>query len=212
MLDNASATAGADRRQRGRERDRARILAAAEELFARQGFAGTSMQQLAATADFSVGKLYQHFRGKEAIFRDLLESRSRAMLDVMRREAAGEGTALARLLRLLAAVTGHARDHGTFYEIYLRENPANLEGLIASVKQEAQDMVAQLLAEAIGQGELRAGEDPVLVAAMVVGAGDRVMDHLFLRPQPGDPSVVAGLIERLLIDPLRPGFAQGRRP
>ncbi len=53
---------------------RDRILDAAEELFARQGFDATSVDAIAAQADLTVGALYRHFSAKGEL-----------LLDVMRR-------------------------------------------------------------------------------------------------------------------------------
>lgn len=55
------------------ERSRAKALRAALKLFSRQGFRATSMRQIARRAGVSVGNLYHHFGGKEAIFQALLD-------------------------------------------------------------------------------------------------------------------------------------------
>ena len=44
------------------------ILAAAEGLFARHGYDGVSTKQLAAAAGVTIGALYHHFAGKEALY------------------------------------------------------------------------------------------------------------------------------------------------
>lgn len=51
-----------------------RILASALDLFARQGFAGTSMRQIAAEVGIQASSLYNHFPGKEALFSALIEA------------------------------------------------------------------------------------------------------------------------------------------
>ena len=63
--------------KRGEER-RDQILAAADKLFRRQGYAATSMRQIAAEAGFgsAVSGLYNHFPNKAAIFEALLISHS----------------------------------------------------------------------------------------------------------------------------------------
>jgi AcrR family transcriptional regulator len=48
-------------------RTRQTILAAAGDLFARQGIQPTTMDEIATAADLSVGALYKHFGGKEAV-------------------------------------------------------------------------------------------------------------------------------------------------
>lgn len=50
---------------------KAEILRAAQELFVRQGYHGTSMRQIASQAGIALGGIYNHFSGKEAIFREL---------------------------------------------------------------------------------------------------------------------------------------------
>ena len=47
---------------------RDRILEAALDLFSRQGFAASSMRQIAAEVGMRASSLYNHFPGKDAIF------------------------------------------------------------------------------------------------------------------------------------------------
>jgi len=53
---------------------RDRILEAALDLFARHGYAGTSMRQIAAAVGMRASSLYSHFAGKEAILSALIEA------------------------------------------------------------------------------------------------------------------------------------------
>ncbi|MCA8900448.1 MAG: TetR/AcrR family transcriptional regulator [Hyphomonas sp.] len=52
---------------------RDRILETALELFCRNGFAGTSIRQIAAKVGLSPSSLYNHFDGKDAILEALIE-------------------------------------------------------------------------------------------------------------------------------------------
>jgi AcrR family transcriptional regulator len=59
------------------EQTRQAILEAAEQLFLTQGYNGTSMRQIARKAgNIAVSGIYNHFGGKEQIFRALLAARS----------------------------------------------------------------------------------------------------------------------------------------
>jgi TetR/AcrR family transcriptional repressor of mexJK operon len=53
-------------------RKRAAILQAAQQLFLTNGFLGTSMDQVAATASVSKQTVYKHFSDKETLFREVV--------------------------------------------------------------------------------------------------------------------------------------------
>jgi AcrR family transcriptional regulator len=57
------------------ERTHQAILEAAYSLFLEQGYAATSMRQIAGRADLALGGIYNHFASKEAIFAELIIDR-----------------------------------------------------------------------------------------------------------------------------------------
>lgn len=57
-------------------RTRALLLDAAVHEFSRRGFAGTSVEDIASAAGFTIGALYSNFAGKEEIFVELLTKQS----------------------------------------------------------------------------------------------------------------------------------------
>jgi AcrR family transcriptional regulator len=60
-------------REQSREQTRERLLTAARTVFARGGFHGASVEEIAAEAGFSTGALYSNFDGKEDLFLVLME-------------------------------------------------------------------------------------------------------------------------------------------
>jgi AcrR family transcriptional regulator len=60
-------------REQSRANTRERLLAAARETFARSGFHGASVDEIASAAGFSTGALYSNFDGKEDLFLALME-------------------------------------------------------------------------------------------------------------------------------------------
>lgn len=54
------------------ERTRRTVLDSAYELFLEQGYSATSMRQIADRAGLALGGIYNHFSGKEEIFREIL--------------------------------------------------------------------------------------------------------------------------------------------
>jgi AcrR family transcriptional regulator len=57
------------------ERTRQAILDAAYRLIIKQGYAATSMRQIAKEADLALGGIYNHFSSKEEVFQAIVEER-----------------------------------------------------------------------------------------------------------------------------------------
>ncbi len=60
-------------REQSRANTRERLLVAARSAFARSGFRGASVDEIASEAGFSTGALYSNFDGKEDLFLALME-------------------------------------------------------------------------------------------------------------------------------------------
>jgi len=60
-------------REQSKANTRERLLAAARSVFARSGFHGASVEEIASKAGFSTGALYSNFDGKEDLFLVLME-------------------------------------------------------------------------------------------------------------------------------------------
>jgi AcrR family transcriptional regulator len=60
-------------REQSKAHTRERLLAAARSVFARSGFHGASVEEVASEAGFSTGALYSNFDGKEDLFLVLME-------------------------------------------------------------------------------------------------------------------------------------------
>lgn len=68
-----AAPAGRLTREQSRAVTRERLLGAARGVFARSGFHGASVDEIASEAGFSTGALYSNFEGKEDLFLVLME-------------------------------------------------------------------------------------------------------------------------------------------
>lgn len=95
------------------ERTRALIIQEAISLFARQGFAPTSTQDLAKAIGMTTGTLYWHFEDKEALLIAVIEELERRLAKDLMREGSelGDsgliGTMEALIARVAAAVEAH---------------------------------------------------------------------------------------------------------
>ena len=74
------------RREARKRETRSELIAAAARVFARRGFEGASMQDIAREAGWSTGAIYHHFSGKEdlflAVFEDYVVTRVRGWADI----------------------------------------------------------------------------------------------------------------------------------
>jgi AcrR family transcriptional regulator len=61
--------------ERRREMTRSHLLAAAAQVFARKGFHGASIDDVAAAAGFTKGAVYSNFKNKEDLFLGVLDQR-----------------------------------------------------------------------------------------------------------------------------------------
>jgi AcrR family transcriptional regulator len=71
-------------REQRRQGLRRAILDAARTAFARDGFAGVSMRQLAAKIGYSHGSIYLHFKNKEQLFDCLVEESFAQLAEALR--------------------------------------------------------------------------------------------------------------------------------
>lgn len=101
------------------------ILTAARRLFGTQGFAGTTMDEIAEAAGTAKGAVYHHFKTKEAVFE--------AVFDLVSRDLVAEIDSAARtekdVLAAMVAGTQHyfaATAKGPTGQIILRDGPAVL--------------------------------------------------------------------------------------
>jgi AcrR family transcriptional regulator len=71
--------------QRRRELTRQHLLEAAAAVFAREGFYGASLDEVAAAAGFTKGAVYSNFKNKEALFVAVLEERMASQIAAVER-------------------------------------------------------------------------------------------------------------------------------
>ncbi len=183
-------------RDRFREETSEAILSAAEEVFANEGLHGARMESIAAGAGVAVGTVYNHFEDREALLRELIESRRAALVGKLDAALAeGKELPFIEALRLfIRALYSHWVAHHRFLTVLLQAEmlkplpPRNSKG--CSTRQEIRARAEELVrrGQAAGAlrpetGELQAGmlvglTWGLLTAAVDQGRIDRVQDQL----------------------------------
>jgi AcrR family transcriptional regulator len=93
---------GVATREQRKAETRERLLGAARTVFARRGYAGASVDEIALEAGFSSGALYSNFEGKEDLFVELLKREMDAQTRALQ-EATGGRSSVAERAREGAA-------------------------------------------------------------------------------------------------------------
>ncbi|MCU1085395.1 TetR/AcrR family transcriptional regulator [Stenotrophomonas maltophilia] len=141
------------------------ILQAALQCFLAKGFHQTSMRDIAQAAGVSLGNLYNHFPGKEAIILAVAVAESEELAPLLQRLAASEGER-AQVLAFLRDFHALCRqpEWATLAVEVLAEsarNPAVAEAFAANRRQ-----LQAVLAEALQQVAQRERRRPVLAPAV----------------------------------------------
>lgn len=103
------------------QRTRRAILDGSYRLIIKQGFAATSMREIAARSHVALGGIYNHFSSKEAIFRAIIEERH-PLLQVLPVLNAVEGQTAEEFTRNAArTIVQQLRSHPDFLNLMLIE-------------------------------------------------------------------------------------------
>ena len=163
-----------------RAASRARILKAALRLFARHGYAATSIRMIAKAAGISVGLLYNYFPAKTSVLTALFEE---SMRDVQASFAYAEEakTARERIERLVRGAFTILNSNRDFWQLSygVRMQPAVVAGLgkrLHAWTATIQATLARYLKDA-------GSTQPKLDAAMLFALIDGVSQHYVLDPQ-----------------------------
>lgn len=150
------------------EDKRRRVMDQARRIFARDGFAGTNVNEIAAGAGISVGALYKYFRTKEDLFLTLIEEAHSTLERVLGGIAAEEGALLEKIERVLAAAVEFSEREPELVQIYLDCTTQRLAPLAAKLSRNIETIAAttyrRLLDEAKARGEIPSEVDTTFAA------------------------------------------------
>ena len=149
---------------------RAALIAAGRHLFGRDGYAATSVEDLAREARVTTGALYHHFRTKTALFETVFEQVHIGLLTAAADAAAGAPGEIEALARGFEAFLDSMLVPEV-QRICITDAPAVL-GLARFTELDERYAFATLAGElraAIAAGRLQA-EDPETLARLLLGA------------------------------------------
>ncbi|GAB2947081.1 TetR family transcriptional regulator [Nonomuraea fastidiosa] len=155
------------RRMSGAER-REQLIRISRTLFAEKGFDGTSIEEIAATAQVSKPVVYEHFGGKEGLYAVVVDREMQKLLGMIT-EALSAAHSLVKLERAALALLRYIEESSEGFRILVRDShAASGTGTFASLISEIASQVEDVLADEFAAR----GYDPKLApmyAQMLVG-------------------------------------------
>ena len=193
---------------------RQQILAAAARLFAQQGFAPTTLRQMADAVGIKAGSVYYHFEGKDEIAACVLDGGIAAMTHAVRARLGALPANASQRARLGAAVEGHLwglLQHGDFTAAHIRIYRYVSDAARSrhrSVRSAYTRMWDELLAAAAADGALRTDIPVPLIRQYLVGALNWPVD--WYDPQRGSVAQLAAQISAMVFDGIVVGPRRAR--
>ena len=187
---------------------REKILETAMRLFSNQGYASTSLSQVAKEAQVSKALIFWHFENKDALFRTAvqrtLEPYIINVLDDL--EGLDELEQVRRLIdEYYKFVSKNLYSVKFFLGLILREEkqPDDVAGRMTELQRLFQTLIANILESGKQKGLLRESADPSLTAALIVSALYGLLVQGFMEPGATRPPQFLDHLKATLVDTLR---------
>jgi AcrR family transcriptional regulator len=154
------------------ENTRRSLIASALELFERQGFDRTSVQEIADRAQLTKGAFYHHFESKDDLLRTIQEEYLEAQLAAIRKIEAGSDdpkTRVAELIRFSLTSVAEYRGHVTIFYQERRYFTGELFAEVTRKRDLVEAAFAGMVADGVARGAFRADIDPRIATFGLVG-------------------------------------------
>jgi AcrR family transcriptional regulator len=191
---HSASNLGPGRRERRKQEVRERILAVARELFAKQGFEATTVDEIARTADVVPATFFNHFQSKQALLGLMAGEVFETLHAMTTQHLEGAGSSIEKLRHFIDSVSESiASSRGVARDVFLEflRSDATPDEPHPYLERLVGPFVA-LVAEGQRGGELRTDRSAAFLAQMAVGMINSVITSWLADP---DYPVESGLAE-----------------
>jgi AcrR family transcriptional regulator len=204
--EEASTPGAATRLSRAERKELTRelLLDAAIEVFARKGYHGASLDDVAEAAGFTKGAVYSNFPRKSDLFRELVERESSRRGAVLRTAVEAVDVSLLPELAAewLSRQSGESRDWDVLtVEFWLA---AVRDPAIQRALREGRETALTELGDVLDRRISAAGGHPGLsgreLAVVLDALGTGLLMAQYLEPESGSPDLFARVVRKLLAD------------
>lgn len=173
-------TAAATPARRGRSGyDLAGLVATSVTVFNERGFDGTSMDDLARGLGLSKAAVYHHVRGKDALLGLALDHALAGLEAAAEEVRALDGPAVDRLEVLVRRSIEVLVDRLPYVTLLLRvRGNSPVERSALARRRHLDQLVADLVTDAMAEGDLQPGIDPAVTARLLFGLVNSLTEWL----------------------------------
>ncbi|MBC7226156.1 MAG: TetR/AcrR family transcriptional regulator [Thermoflexales bacterium] len=199
---------------RGRaEETRERILAAAEECFARQGYDATGVAEICERAGVSKGAFFHHFPTKQAVFLALLERWLKGLEEQLTTLRAGAATVPAAMMQMAGTaqqVFEMARERLFIFLEFLNRAARDPQVWKATIQpyHRYREFFARMIEAGVAEGSLRP-VDPEAAASAILSMAIGLVLQATMDPEGADWGDLVRKGLRILLDGLQGSEATG---
>jgi TetR/AcrR family fatty acid metabolism transcriptional regulator len=189
-------------RPAGRGDKRDRILAAATTVFARHGFFGAQVADVARAAGVAAGTVYLYFRSKDDLLVSIFEKTMASAIADGRAALTGLDSPVDRLrtiARLHLARLGADRDLAVVFQVELRQTTKFMAQFSATGLRDYLGLIRDVVTDGQRRGRFREELSPTLVAKMIFGALDEMATNWVLSERSYDLASDADAVVDLFI-------------
>jgi TetR/AcrR family transcriptional regulator, fatty acid metabolism regulator protein len=164
------------------------ILDAAVRVFARQGFNGCRVSDIADEAGVAYGLVYHYFRSKDEVLDTLFLERWNVLLDVIRELDARDVAAREKLYAITSFIVDSYRHDPELMKVIIVEvtRAANSFGRTHLAKiREAYQLIGGIVERAQRRGEFKTSVTPEFAAMAFYGAIEQVLTGWIFEVLPG---------------------------
>jgi AcrR family transcriptional regulator len=186
-----------ERTEARRAETRSRITTAARELIAEGGYVAAQVAPVADRADVAVGTVYRHFPSKSDLFAEVFREASQHEVDAMRDAMDSlSGPASNRIATGIETFARRAlRGRRLAWALLAEPVDPAVEAERLHFRHSYRDLMAEVIAEGIEDGELPEQDVDATAAALIGAIGEAMVGPLSPTDNGGSPdALIASLI------------------
>ena len=158
---------------------KSRILQAAGQVFAQNGFSQSTIAMIAKNAGVADGTIYLYFKNKEELLTQFFENKMRVIFEKFLEAVSGADSAeekLRNLIRMHFAEFQKDKDMAVLYQVETHSNVRMAEDQIREMSKMYMDIISLIVEQGQEQGLIRKDLYLSLVKRMIIGSLDEVIN------------------------------------